>query len=242
MKTRLPLSSTSMARIRRGSCVATPTGHSFVWHFCAWMHPVAIIIARADMVKSAPWIRRLTMSEPVATLPAAPSLIMWRRPVPTSALCTSMRPSVSGVPTRSEYSSGAAPVPPSEPSTMMKSGAIRSSQMALVMASTSTREPTQNLMPIGLPSESSRSCSMNLTISRGVRNAEWDAGDRQSLSIGISRASAISAEIFSLGSMPPRPGFAPWEILMVMPLTSGSSAFSANFSGLKVPSSLRQPK
>jgi len=41
--------------------------------------------------------------------------------------------------------------------------------------------------------------------------------------------------------MPPRPGFAPWEILMVMPLTSGSSAFSANFSGLKVPSSLRQP-
>ena len=207
--------------MRRTSWVATPTGHSLVWHFWAWMQPVAIIIARADMVKSAPWMRRLTMSEPVATLPAAPIFTMWRRPVPTSALWTSMRPSVSGVPMWSEYSSGAAPVPPSEPSTMMKSGAMRSSHMALHMASTSTREPTQNLMPIGLPPESSRSLPMKYTISRGVVKAEWDAGDRQSLSCGMSRASAISGVILEAGSMPPRPGLAPWDILMVMPLTSG---------------------
>ena len=79
--------------------MATPTGQWFVWHFCAWMQPVAIIIPRADMVKSAPWIMRLTMSEPETTLPAAPMRIMCRSPVPTRALCTSMSPSVSGVPT-----------------------------------------------------------------------------------------------------------------------------------------------
>lgn len=60
--------------------------------------------------------------------------------------------------------------------------------------------------------------------------------------MGISRASAISAVIFSLGSMPPRPGLAPWDILMVMPLTSGSAALAANFSALNVPSPFRQPK
>src|SRR4051812_6723240 len=67
---------------------------------------------------------RLTMSEPTATLPAAPIFTWSRRPTPTRALCTAMRPSVSGVPTWSEYSSGAAPVPPSLPSTTTKSGAL----------------------------------------------------------------------------------------------------------------------
>ena len=64
------------------------------------------------------------MSMPVATLPLAPILIRSRRPVPTSALCTIIRPSVSGVPTWSSNSSGAAPVPPSAPSTTMKSGVM----------------------------------------------------------------------------------------------------------------------
>ena len=74
------------------------------------------------------------MSEPVATLPLAPSLIRPRRPAPTSALCTVIRPSVSGVPTWSAYSIGAAPVPPSAPSTMMKSGVVPSSTIALQIA------------------------------------------------------------------------------------------------------------
>ena len=38
------------------------------------------------------------MSMPVATLPLAPIRIRSRRPVPTSALCTIISPSVSGVP------------------------------------------------------------------------------------------------------------------------------------------------
>src|SRR5699024_12437614 len=42
-------------------------------------------------------------------LPAAPTATWSRRPVPTSALWTIISPSVSGVPTRSRNSSGAAP-------------------------------------------------------------------------------------------------------------------------------------
>ncbi len=55
---------------------------------------------------------------------------------PTSVLCTSSRPSCSGAPTWSVNSSGAAPVPPSPPSTTMKSGVMPVSSIALAM-----REP-----------------------------------------------------------------------------------------------------
>ena len=79
------------------------------------------------------------MSTPVATLPLAPILIRSRSPVPTNALCSVISPSVSGMPTWSSYSIGAAPVPPSEPSTTMKSGVICSSAIALQMASSSWR-------------------------------------------------------------------------------------------------------
>src|SRR6185437_4499551 len=123
---------------------------------------------------------RLTMSEPTATLPAAPIFTWSRRPTPTSALCTAIRPSVSGVPTWSEYSSGAAPVPPSLPSTTTKSGPSPSSTMALQMASTSARRPTHSLMPTGLPPASSRSWATNATSSRGVWNAECPDGLMQS--------------------------------------------------------------
>ena len=83
------------------------------------------------MVKSAPWQMRLTMSTPLATLPDAPTLMRSRRPLPTSALCTNIRASVSGIPTWSSNSCGAAPVPPSEPSTMTKSGAMAVARIAL---------------------------------------------------------------------------------------------------------------
>ena len=56
------------------------------------------------------------------SLPLAPIFIRWRTPAPTSVFCTSISPSTSGVPSESENSSGAAPVPPSAPSTTMKSG------------------------------------------------------------------------------------------------------------------------
>ena len=132
------------------------------------MQPVAIIMPRAEAMKSAPWHMRLTMSKPVTILPVAPIFTRSRRPAPTSALCTRTRPSVNGMPTRSEYSSGAAPVPPSAPSTTMKSGVMSSSTIALQTARNSMREPAQILNPTGLPPLSSRMTPMNRTSSRGV--------------------------------------------------------------------------
>ena len=134
------------------------------------MQPTAIIIARAEFVKSAPWMRRLTISVPVAILPEAPTLIFLRSPAPTSALCTIISPWVSGSPTLSSNSSGAAPVPPSDPSTMMKSGRISVSTMALTIERNSVREPTQSLKPAGLPPESSRILRTNWSSSIGVEN------------------------------------------------------------------------
>ncbi len=222
--------------------MVTPTGHLLVWHACAWMQPTAIIMARALMQKSAPWMMWRTMSCPEVIFPAQPSLMRSRSPEPTSALCIRMSPSTSGVPTWSWYSSGAAPVPPSEPSTTMKSGVTPSSIMALHMASTSTREPTHSLKPIGLPSESSRSRAMKRMSSRGVVNAEWLAGEMHVCPTGTPRASAISSVTLAPGSTPPSPGLAPWESLMLMALTCGRVALRRKISGSKLPSASRVPK
>ncbi|MCU1696637.1 MAG: hypothetical protein JWR34_2700 [Mycobacterium sp.] len=100
----MALSGTLSARVRAGSWVATPVGQWLVLHLSAWMQPTANIMARADIVKSAPWHTRLTMSTPLATLPDAPTRMRSRRPEPTRLLCTSIRPSVSGMPTWSSNS------------------------------------------------------------------------------------------------------------------------------------------
>ena len=92
---------------------------------------------------------------------------------PTSVLCTSSRPSCSGAPTWSVNSSGAAPVPPSAPSTTMKSGVMPVSSIALAMPNHSHGWPMQSLKPVGLPPDSSRSRSMNCSISIGVVKAPW---------------------------------------------------------------------
>ena len=73
-------------------------------------------------------------------------------------------------------------------------------------------------------------------------NALWRDGEMQSTQGGTPRAAAISSVTLAPGSTPPWPGLAPWLIFSSMSLTCGSRAFSAKRSGLKVPSSLRQPK
>ena len=228
--------------MRHGSCVVTPTGQWFVWHFCAWMQPTANIIARAASVKSAPWQIRLTMSMPLATLPLAPILTWSRSPDPTSALCTNIRPSVSGMPTLSSNSTGPAPVPPSDPSTMMKSGQELRSIIALQMARNSRREPMHSLKPTGLPPLRSRSWSMKSISSSGESNALCDGGDTIVCPTSTPRASATSSFTFAPGSSPPSPGFAPWEILIEMAFTWSREARSLNLSGSKWPSGVRQPK
>ncbi len=66
-------------------------------------------------------------------------------------------------------SSGAAPVPPSLPSTTMKSGVVPLSSMALQMARNSTGWPRQSLKPTGLPPDSPRNWSMKSIISQRRR-------------------------------------------------------------------------
>ena len=59
------------------------------------------------------------------------------RPVPTNALRAMIRPSRSGMPTLSDNSLGAAPVPPSAPSMTMKSRWMPLASIALVTANNS---------------------------------------------------------------------------------------------------------
>ncbi|MNT99638.1 hypothetical protein D3C72_2425410 [compost metagenome] len=64
----------------------------------------------------------------------------------------------------------------------------------------------------------------------------------QSLPTGTPRADAISMVTLAAGSTPPCPGLAPWLSLSSIIFTCGSCALAAKRSGLKLPSSLRQPK
>lgn len=125
---------------------------------------------------------------------------------------------------------------------MIQSGVIPVSSMALHRESTSMREPTQNLMPTGLPSAPRRTRSTNSSSSRGVENSGCAAGEITSWPIGTSRVSAIFRVTFDAGSTPPIPGLAPWLILMSTPLTCGRAALRAKTSSSKRPSSVRHPK
>lgn len=134
------------------------------------------------------------MGAPVAILPLAPILIRSRRPVPTRALCTVSSSSVSGVPTWSANSSGAAPVPPSAPSTTMKSGAVPSSGRALHTARNCRREPTHSLKPAGLPPDNPRIRAMKRTSSRGVEKTRWYGGETTVRPPGTSRIPGVLGE------------------------------------------------
>ena len=141
------------------------------------MQPRASIMPRAELAMSAPRARARIRWKPVRILPEAPMRMSFFRSKPNSASTTKARPSLSGKPTELEYSIGAAPVPPSPPSTVMKSGLMPVSTIALQMAKNSLRKPTQSLKPTGLPPDSSRSCRMNSTSSSGVENAVWAGGE-----------------------------------------------------------------
>ena len=100
-------------------------------------------------------------------------------------------------------SAGAAPVPPSLPSTTMKSGVMPVSRIALAIANHSQGWPIASLKPVGLPPDSDLSRSMKRSSSMGVVNAEWAAGDTQSFHAGTPRAWAISGVTLGPGSTPP---------------------------------------
>ena len=90
------------------------------------------------------------MPKPEVIFPAAMILTRSRKSMPVMALWANTRPSVSGEPSRFENSTGAAPVPPSPPSTAMKSGWRPVSTMALQIARNSRRFPDAELEADGL--------------------------------------------------------------------------------------------
>ncbi len=197
---------------------------------------------RAALHQSAPMARTEAMSKAETTRPATPTLILSRRPAPTRVLCTNKRPSRMGAPMWSANSVGAAPVPPSDPSTTMKSGRTPVSSMALTMPMNSHGWPMHSLKPTGLPPDRVRNCWMKAIISRGVEKALWREGEMQSTPMGTPRVSAISRVTLAAGSTPPWPGLAPWLSLISTILTWSVRAWAANLSGSKRPSGVRQPK
>ncbi len=144
------------------------------------------------------------MSNALTILPAAPMRMRSRRSSPTRVLCTSISASCMGTPTWSMNSAGAAPVPPSAPSTTMKSGSscgcvAACSCIALAIPNHSQGWPMASLKPTGLPPESPRSRATNCSRPSGVENAACCAGDTQSSPIGTPRVAEISALTFMAG-------------------------------------------
>ncbi len=147
-----------------------------------------------------------------------------------------------GMPTVSANSSGAAPVPPSAPSTVMKSGIMRVVRILAQISVNSSALPMQSLKPTGLPPESSRSCSMKRSRPSTSEKALWPGGESTVWPGSMCRMRAISGVFLLAGSTPPWPGLAPWLSFTSIMRTCGRRAFSRNSSGLKFPLASRQPK
>src|SRR5690606_39499264 len=84
-----------------------------------------------------------------------------------SVVVTKDSASYKGMPRWSVNSSGAAPVPPSAPSTAIKSGNIWVVSMALQISINSCLSPIHNLKPTGLYPDSSRNCWMKFIMPSG---------------------------------------------------------------------------
>jgi hypothetical protein len=161
-----------MARYRFSSMVATPVGQRPEEQSRAWMQPNENMKGLAMLHQSAPNAQILTISYPLTIFPEAATLILSLNPAPLSALSTNTTASRNGLPRWSVNSTGAAQVPPSDPSTVMKSSSIPVSTIALTIATNSHGCPIQSFIPTGLPPDNSRSFSANWSNSLGVPNEE----------------------------------------------------------------------
>ena len=150
-------------------------------------------------------------------------------------------PILNGSATFSVKTSGAAPVPPSPPSTVMKSTARSSLAIRRASSSQKPLSPIADLMPTGRP-VSSASISTKSSISSTSPKAEWRDGETQSSFADTSRTFAISSVTFEAGRSPPRPGFAPWLSLISSARMGASSSRPRSSARLKRPLRSRQPK
>ena len=145
-------------------------------------------------------------------------------------------PRCSGAPTWSVNSSGAAPVPPSAPSTTMKSGRMPVSSIALTMPEPFPRVADAQLEADRLAAgERAQLLDELHHLDRrreGAVRSRRDAVDARA----TPRAAAISGVTFGPGRTPPWPGLAPCDSLISIIFTCGSSAFAAKRSSLNEPS------
>ena len=222
--------------------MATPVGQVFLWQSKAWIQPRENIIPLALAHKSAPRDNFFRISIPFKILPEATILISFFKLNPIKASTTKTKASRKGIPTELVYSKGAAPVPPSPPSTVIKSGVRPVSCITLQRLINSSFLPIQSLIPIGFPPDNSRKCVTNPIISWAVVKAEWTGGESTWVCGLTPRPSAISGVFLFAGNIPPWPGFAPCDNLISIILTFSFFDFCSNKSALKVPSSFLQPK
>ena len=96
-----------------GSCVATPTGHVFKWHFRIIIQPSEINAAVAKPNSSAPSKAPTTTSRPVRKPPSTCTEIRPRNSFITKVCCVSAKPISHGPPAFNKDVIGLAPVPPS---------------------------------------------------------------------------------------------------------------------------------
>ena len=109
--------------LQRGSWVCHAVGQVFRLHLSAWMQPSENMKPRAEVTKSAPAQIAQATSPGHDQLAAGDDADALLQPVPVAHVHHPRQRLASGMPTRSISGIGAAPVPPSPPSTVMKSGA-----------------------------------------------------------------------------------------------------------------------
>jgi hypothetical protein len=164
------------------------------------------------------------------------------RPRSAKARYTSVKPSLKGSATWSLNTSGAAPVPPSPPSMVMKSGARARSCPSRARSSPEVHLAHGRLdahRQPGRVGEPLDEVEHRVDVVKGrVRRG----ADAVLAPIGMPRIFAISGVIFAAGSTPPRPGLAPWLSLISMARTGALATVLDEALQEKFPFSSRQPK
>ena len=175
------------------------------------------------------------------SLPAPANTTSRCSPAATKVWYTSAKPAWKGRATWSVKVSGPAPVPPSPPSTAMKSGPRPVEAMCQASSTQKLRAPTADLIPTGSPLASARR-STKSTRPATSSNSGWRSGLRTVTPTGTPRAAAMTGVTLAPGSTPPRPGLAPWLSFTSMAFTGAEATEAIKASMLNRPSSPRAPK
>ena len=206
------------------------------------MQPSANMKPRALLTKSAPQASAQAARAEVTSCPAAMILTLSLIPASIRASTTRGRASSIDSDMWSASACGAAPEPPSPPSTAMKSGASPTPRRATASVSRfmNCQPPMAVLIPTGLPVTSRTRNTMSSSWSMLVISG-WRFGESESRPSGMPRIRAISGVTLPPGSTPPLPGLAPCESLISKARTDSWAAISRSFASDRRPSASRTP-